>query len=389
MLGELMERHRAYARWWLAGGIVLDLGVLLLVKYGAWLGNACIEVLQLVNLLPADAPLLQGMALPLGVSFFTFQAISYLVDIYRGGVAAASTYINFSCYLTMFSQLVAGPIVRYADIAKDIGTRPTGKEGLDMFYAGVQRFVLGLGKKILIANQVALLADWVFQMDALALGPVLAWIGILAYAAQIYYDFSAYSDMAIGLGLMFGFRFLENFRHPYASLSIQEFWRRWHISLSSWFRDYVYIPLGGNRISPLRTYVNLLVVFFLCGLWHGAAVNFVLWGLWHGAFLVLERAGWGIGLEALPRLVRRCYVWLVFLGGWVLFRAEDMTHAHQYTLALLGLATEKIAALGPLLHDKVLLLSVLAASLVGSAAQLMEAATSTTRTTPTGTAKAR
>ena len=363
MIGKRLEKGRKHTLLWLWFGVVFDLGVLAYVKYGAWLGNCGIEFLQLLGHMPADAALFVPMALPLGVSFFTFQAMSYLVDIYRGDVPPARTYVNFSCYLTMFSQLVAGPIVRYADIAGDI-TEQRGNA--DMFYTGVRRFVLGLGKKILVANQVAMLADMCFTLDSADLSTPIAWVGILAYAAQIYFDFSAYSDMAIGLGLMFGFRFLENFRHPYSALSMQDFWRRWHISLSSWFRDYVYIPLGGNRGSTARTYINLVLVFFLCGLWHGAALNFVLWGLWHGAFLVVERAGLHRLLAKLPSLLRRVYVWLGFLGGWVLFRADDMDHVGVYFRALLGVGAEENKLLLLFAQNSPLSLLILAAALVGS-----------------------
>ena len=230
------------------------------------------------------------MLLPIGISFYTFHAISYVVDVYRGHATAQKSPIHAALYMLLFPQLIAGPIIRYREIADQLARRVVG---LDDFAAGVRRFIVGLGKKVLIANNVATAADGIFALAPAELTPAHAWLGIVCYTLQIYFDFSGYSDMAIGLGRMFGFRFPENFRWPYIADTVQDFWRRWHISLSSWFRDYLYVPLGGNRVSPGRMYGNLVLVFFLCGLWHGASWNFVVWGLYHGSFLVAERLGLG------------------------------------------------------------------------------------------------
>jgi len=269
---------------------------------------------------------LSGVTLPIGISFFTFQSISYLVDVYRKEVKGQQNIINLGMYISLFPQLIAGPIVRYADIAHDISNR---KVTLPLFKTGISRFIIGFAKKVIIANNVGLIADKVFEIPAGDLSTSLSWIGVLCYTLQIYYDFSGYSDMAIGLGKMLGFNFRENFNHPYKSQSIQEFWRRWHISLSTWFRDYLYIPLGGNRKGKTRTYVNLIIVFFLTGLWHGASWSFVVWGLFHGFFLILER----VKLFKFPAslaILKRIYLLLVVMVGWVLFRADNLTYAFEF-----------------------------------------------------------
>ena len=273
------------------------------------------------------------VTLPLGVSFYTFQSMSYSIDVYRGEVKATRNLIDFAAFVTMFPQLVAGPIVRYRDVAEQLVTRQVTTSG---FAAGIERFVVGLAKKVLIANTVAVTADAIFGLPPASLTASVAWLGVVAYTLQIYFDFSGYSDMAIGLGLMFGFRFPENFNFPYVSRSIQEFWRRWHMSLSTWFRDYLYIPLGGSRVSPLRTYLNLWIVFLLCGLWHGASWSFVVWGAYHGLFLVLERAGWLRVLQGTPRAVQHIYSLLVVMVGWVFFRADTLAHAVSYLGVMVG-----------------------------------------------------
>ncbi len=275
------------------------------------------------------------ITLPLGISFYTFQSMSYTIDVYKGKVRATRNLIDFACYVTMFPQLVAGPIVRYRDVANQLVTRVITREG---FASGVERFVVGLAKKVIIANTVAVAADAVFAIPTGEVTPALAWIGILAYTLQIYFDFSGYSDMAIGLGRMFGFNYLENFNYPYIALSVQDFWRRWHISLSSWFRDYLFIPLGGSRGSKAKTYFNLVTVFFLCGLWHGAAWNFVVWGLFHGAFLVIERMGLSKVLAHTPKPLRHVYTMLVAIVGWVLFRAETLGYGVGFLQAMAGLS---------------------------------------------------
>jgi alginate O-acetyltransferase complex protein AlgI len=271
--------------------------------------------------------------LPLGISFFTFQAISYIVDIYRRQVPAQKSILEVGLYIALFPQLIAGPIVRYGNIAAQLRHRVMTLEG---FAYGVRRFVLGLAKKVLIANVLGQTADEIFAHQGDQLDWSLAWLGVVCYALQIYFDFSGYSDMAIGLGRMFGFHFPENFDHPYTSRSVREFWRRWHISLSRWFRDYLYIPLGGSRHGRLRTHANLIIVFLLCGLWHGAAWNFVIWGLFHGIFLVAERGRLGHALMKLPGVIQHAYLLLVVLIGWVFFRAEDLPAALAYLGALFG-----------------------------------------------------
>ena len=278
--------------------------------------------------------------LPIGISFFAFQGMSYVIDVYRGTVPAQRSLLKIAMYKAFFPHLIAGPIVRYVDVKPQIEHRTVD---VDDFAEGVRRFILGLGKKMIVANVVARPTDAIFALPAAQLDGGLAWIGLVGYALQIYFDFSAYSDMAIGLGRMFGFRFLENFNYPYVAQSITDFWRRWHISLSSWFRDYLYIPLGGNRVSSGRRYVNLMIVFTLCGLWHGASWNFVIWGLFHGAFLIAERfanerfanlRGQGLGVAARP--LRHAYVVLVVLVSWVFFRADSLGGALTFLRAMAG-----------------------------------------------------
>jgi len=304
-------------RFYMALFVSVNLSVLIGCKYAFWL---------LSFVLPAFAE--KEMFMPLGISFFTFHAVSYLIDVYRSHIQPAKTALDFLTYFCMFSHLVAGPIVRYTQVKDDLPTRGPDK---DLLSFGMYRFLLGLNKKVIIANSVAVLADSAFSMSGLGnLHFFDAWLGIMAYAIQIYFDFSGYSDMAIGLAAMAGFHFEENFRRPYSSTNIREFWRRWHISLSSWLRDYLYIPLGGSKGSRQATYRNLLIVFFLCGLWHGADVTFILWGVWHGLFLVIERLPAGRLLEKMPALLSRIYTLVVVLVGWVFFRAENIGAAWAY-----------------------------------------------------------
>ncbi|MGB0177282.1 MAG: MBOAT family O-acyltransferase [Owenweeksia sp.] len=265
--------------------------------------------------------------LPIGVSFYTFQTMSYTIDVYRGKVQASRRFIEFATYVTMFPQLVAGPIVRYAEIQKQLVKKNLSWAG---FSVGVERFIIGLAKKVLIANTFATIADDIFRQNTADLSSSYAWLGIIAYTFQIYFDFSGYSDMAIGLGRMLGFHFPENFNFPYISKSIREFWRRWHITLSAWFRDYLYISLGGNRKGSGRTYLNLVIVFFVTGLWHGASWNFVIWGLFHGLFMIIERGGTGKILVTLPKVIQHLYALLVVVVGWVFFRVEHISDAWLY-----------------------------------------------------------
>ncbi len=271
--------------------------------------------------------------LPIGISFFTFQAISYIIDVYRKEVAPQESIINLGLYIALFPQLIAGPIIRYHDIARQLFFRTIN---IDKFASGVERFVYGLGKKVLIANPMGTIADSVFSLPPYQFSTSAAWIGILCYTMQIYYDFSGYSDMAIGLGRMFGFSFLENFNYPYIAKSAREFWRRWHISLSNWLRDYLYFPLGGNRLGTLRTHCNLLMVFLLCGLWHGASWNFVLWGAVHGFFLVIEHGKFGQWMAERPKVVQHMYLSIIVINTWVLFRVDSLPEALHYFKTLYG-----------------------------------------------------
>lgn len=327
-LGLAVERFRQRdaARWVVLLAVVLNLGLLVHFKYLEFIVENINSLLVAWNVRPIKV---KDVTLPIGISFFTFQALSYVIDVYRGQGRVERNPVNMGLYIALFPQLIAGPIVRYHDVAAQIVKRVVTREG---FAEGVRRFIIGLGKKVLIANTVAMAADAIFEIPNHQLSLSTAWLGIICYTLQIYFDFSGYSDMAIGLGRMFGFQFLENFNYPYIAASVTDFWRRWHISLSSWFREYLYIPLGGNRHGALRTYVNLLTVFLLCGLWHGASWNFVVWGLFHGSFLVAERRGLVDLLGRVGAPLRHAYVLLVVMVGWVFFRAVDFSHA----LAVLG-----------------------------------------------------
>lgn len=310
--------------------VAVDLGVLVWWKYANFLTDALNALIGTWGLSPIQ---LDPVHLPIGVSFFIFHSISYVVDIHRRKAEPQERPGVSALYVALFPQLVAGPIIRYHDVAEQFIRRTVD---IPLFASGVRRFITGLAKKILVADQCARIADPVFELSTGDLTPGVAWLGAVAYAVQIYFDFSGYSDMAIGLGRMFGFRFLENFDRPYAARSLREFWKRWHISLTNWFRDYLYIPLGGNRMGPGRTYLNLYLVFLLTGLWHGASWNFVVWGLIHGTIMVLERLGWGRVLDRLPAFVARAYTLLVVLLAWVFFRVEDITAAWRFTSAMWG-----------------------------------------------------
>ena len=322
------------ARRWLAAGVVLDVALLAWFKYanfGVASWNAALAAAGLPTVPWAE------IALPIGISFFTFHSLSYLVDVYRGAARHLVSPLDFTLYITFFPQLIAGPIVRFHEIRDQLVER---RETFDAFAAGVYRFSFGLGKKVLIADTVAPIANAAFGVPPGELSAAAAALGLVAYTAQLYFDFSGYSDMALGLALMFGIRFPENFDRPYASRSITEFWRRWHMSLSRWFRDYLYIPLGGNRGSAAATYRNLVIVFLVTGLWHGANWTFVAWGAFHGVLLLLERAT-GVPRDpaARSRLWQPVTVLLV-MAGWVLFRSPSLDHALGYFAALLRPAGE-------------------------------------------------
>lgn len=309
--------------------VAINLLALVFYKYSFWL----------VNLLHdkgiADNITAKPQILPLGISFFTFHAISYLIDISRGELNGKSNVVNFLTYFFMFPHLIAGPIVRYKQVKDDLVNRTYDQS---LFSYGLYRFILGVNKKILIANSVAPIANMAFTYHVASISTADAWLGAVAYMIQIYFDFSAYSDMAIGLAAMAGFRFSENFNQPYLSTSIKDFWRRWHISLSSWLRDYVYIPLGGSRVPTYRIYVNFITVFFLCGLWHGANMTFVIWGLYNGLFLILERLFLGELLARVPKLITHLYAIFVVLIGWVFFRADSLSQAFEYLSVMFGLS---------------------------------------------------
>ncbi len=284
----------------------------------------------LLTALGYDHPSLRSVphiALPIGISFYTFQSLSYTIDVYRGQAKATKNFIDYAAYVTIFPQLIAGPIVRYVDVAEQLKNKNITVEN---FAIGIKRFIIGLAKKMLIANSCAAVADSVFSSNLHDVSTFWAWAGIMAYTFQIYYDFSGYSDMAIGLGKMLGFDFRENFNYPYIAKSVREFWQRWHISLSSWFRDYLYIPLGGSKVTPIKIYRNLLIVFFITGLWHGASWNFIVWGLFHGFFIILERLGLDKILLKSGSPIRSAYTLIVVVLGWVFFRAENLPEALLY-----------------------------------------------------------
>jgi alginate O-acetyltransferase complex protein AlgI len=315
--------------------VAFNIGLLAFFKYANFGIDNLSAVLGWCGVAPLKVP---NVRLPIGISFFTFHALSYVIDIYRRKWTSARSPADVALYIFFFPQLIAGPILRWNAIAPQIASRSQTSE---KFAEGIRRFIQGLAKKVLIANVVAQPADDIFKINARGqdLSAPLAWLGAICYMLQIYFDFSGYSDMAVGLGKMFGFEFIENFNYPYVSQSIREFWRRWHISLSSWFRDYLYIPLGGNRCSRARNHLNLLAVFFLCGLWHGASWTFVVWGLYHGAFIVLEHSDSGKSLSRVPRLLRHLYALAVVLAGWVIFRAATLSDALAFLSNMLGIAS--------------------------------------------------
>lgn len=329
-LGLWLDRSKnpANRKLAIAVAVFINIGLLAFFKYADFVVNLLNSALQLAGIAPVHAP---HITLPIGISFFTFHALSYVIDVYRRKWKATTDPRDVALYIFFFPQLIAGPILRWSSIGPQLLQRTVSLEG---FADGIRRFVGGLAKKVLIANTVAVPADQIFSLPANELSTSDAWFGILCYTLQIYFDFSGYSDMAVGMGKMFGFTFMENFNFPYLAQSIRDFWRRWHISLSTWFRDYLYFPLGGNRISEGRTYLNLMVVFFLCGLWHGASLTFVVWGLYHGFFLVLERTRFGKMQEKLPWSFRHLYTILAVMMGWVIFRANTFIAAGNYFHAL-------------------------------------------------------
>ena len=328
IFGRLMDKHRENKKrlkLMLVLSVVIDLGLLSVFKYTDFI------ITNVNAIFGANFDLL-NIALPIGISFYTFQAMSYTIDVYRNDVRVQKNLIDFGMYITMFPQLIAGPIVRYADVQDQLAERSVTTAD---FSEGVMRFVVGLGKKVLLANQMG--AVW---SDIYALGgdvsALMAWTGAIAYTFQIYFDFSGYSDMAIGLGRMFGFKFPENFRYPYQSVSITDFWRRWHITLSTWFKEYLYIPLGGNRRGLTRQALNLLIVWSLTGFWHGAGWNFVLWGLYYFVILFIEKLFLLKALDKLPKFFRHVYALLLIVIGWVIFASDDVSVLLPYLGSMFG-----------------------------------------------------
>ena len=329
--GLLVERYRNQpkkAKLVVLSSITINLGLLVFFKYSTFL-------LTNINLLFHTNFYIPQMSLPIGISFYTFQTMSYTIDVFRQEAKAKKNMIDLGAYVTMFPQLIAGPIVRYQTIANQLDHRV---ESEDLFAKGIWRFTIGLGKKVLLANNIGLLWNQIQLTEMSDLSIVMAWLGLVAFGFQIYFDFSGYSDMAIGLGYLFGFELLENFNYPYISQSITEFWRRWHISLGSWFRDYVYIPLGGNRKGKKRMYLNLFIVWMLTGLWHGASWNFVLWGLYFGILIIIEKAFLLFWLSRAPRWMRHVYTIILLLIGWGLFAFEDFHQLINYFTVLFVLS---------------------------------------------------
>ena len=304
--------------------VVVNLGILFFFKYADFI------ISNINNLTGLSIPLL-NIPLPIGVSFNTFQSLSYVIDVYRGTVKCEKSFYNYLTYTTLFPQIIAGPIVRYETVDEELETKNIS---LDNFSAGMKRFIIGLGKKVLIANSVGALWNTIETGNYSELSMLFAWVGIIAFALQIYFDFSGYSDMAIGLAQIFGMKFDENFNYPYISKSITEFWRRWHITLGSWFRDYVYIPLGGNRKGFFKQIRNILIVWFLTGAWHGASWNFILWGLYFGVILILEKLFILKVLEKLPKICGHIYAIILILVGWAIFAFEDLSKVGQYIKAM-------------------------------------------------------
>lgn len=290
-------------------------------------------IIDNLNTLLNTSMSIPDIPLPIGISFFTFQAMSYVIDVYRKDGKVQRNPLDLALYISLFPQLIAGPIVRYQTVAEQINKRFSN---LPRIAYGVRRFIIGLGKKMILANNCGYVADQVFAQNPTDMSTGIAWIGIIAYTLQIYFDFSAYSDMAIGLGKIFGFDFLENFNYPYISKSITEFWRRWHISLGSWFRDYLYIPLGGNRKGKLHMYINLFIVWLATGIWHGASWTFIAWGLYYGILIMLEKAFLGKLLKRIPNTFQYIYALLIVIVGWVFFRSETFTYAFSYLAVMFG-----------------------------------------------------
>lgn len=328
IFGRLMDKNRGRQKRMkllLVLSVVIDIGLLSVFKYTDF-------IITNVNAIFGSSFDLLNIALPIGISFYTFQAMSYTIDVYRNDVRVQKNLIDFGMYITMFPQLIAGPIVRYADVQDQLAERSVTTAD---FSEGIMRFVVGLGKKVLLANQMGAVWSEIYALGG-DVSALMAWTGAIAYTFQIYFDFSGYSDMAIGLGRMFGFKFPENFRYPYQSVSITDFWRRWHITLSTWFKEYLYIPLGGNRYGLARQALNLLIVWSLTGFWHGAGWNFVMWGLYYFVILFIEKLFLLKALDKLPKLFRHVYALLLIVIGWVIFASDDVSVLLPYLGSMFG-----------------------------------------------------
>lgn len=351
----LIEDHPSNKKLYLVLGVAFNLLLLGYFKYFNFLID------NINHILHAQITV-ETVILPIGISFFTFQIMSYLIDVYRmPEIKAQRNILDLGLYIALFPQLIAGPIVKYKDIEKELSERNVS---LNDFAYGAKRFIIGLGKKVILSNNLAVTVDLIFSQNISEMSSIVLWLGVIGYAFQIYYDFSGYSDMAIGLGRMFGFHFQENFNYPYISSSIKEFWRRWHISLSTWFKEYLYIPLGGNRGGVAKTYRNLLIVFFCTGLWHGASWNFVIWGLWHGFFSLLERTSFGVFLAG-RKVVNKIYVFLVVMIGWVFFRAETLPLALAYLKGMFIWNSVGTIPVGMLISNKFIVVLIIAVLLCG------------------------
>ena len=346
--GLLMDGFRKHAKLILVLDLIFNLGLLGFFKYASF------GTVVLVNYLHVPMTPL-AISLPIGISFFTFQIMSYTIDLYRGKFPVQKNIINLALYISFFPQLIAGPIVRYEDINEQLENRTVT---IEKSVAGIERFIIGLGKKVIIANTVAEAADRIYAYDPSLMSASTVWVASILYTLQIYYDFSGYSDMAIGLGKMFGFEFLENFNYPYMSKSISEFWRRWHISLGTWFREYLYIPLGGNRKGKFRSYVNLMIVFFLTGFWHGAGFTFIFWGIYHGFFRVIERLGFSKVLEKCKPLAW-IYTFFVVNLGWVFFRVGGLRNAFVIVSRMFTPGLTKYYSLGEMMSRRCMIIAVL------------------------------
>lgn len=353
-LGLLIQRSLQLSKILTVSTVLINLGFLIYYKYVLFFLSFLNTIATSLRINPITIP---SVILPLGISFIIFHAISYIADIYTKKIKAEKNILDFALYITLFPHLIAGPIVRYSDIGKQMKER---KVTISQFSIGISRFVTGLGKKTIIANSMGHVTDEIFKLPHSDLTASLVWLAMIAYSFQIYFDFSGYSDMAIGLARMFGFEFHENFNYPYMSRSIKEFWQRWHLSLSTWFRDYVYFPLGGNRNGILRTCINILIVFLLTGFWHGASFNFIIWGLYFGFFLVIEKLT-EVHLKKIWAPLQHLYALLIVFFGWILFRTETLAQALSLVVIMFKVSTMSIVSIMPFLSYKFLIILAIAA----------------------------